>query len=155
MSREVWNVLCTLIFFIVVLEGIAENKEKYLLGAYFIGGGGVLLSGASIWALVYVFLLGFFSWFLVKGFNFWEEGVGIYKGEEDCFCRPTCAYKIKVRNGERYIIVKLNNGKTYYYEDIEEFENSWDISEDFYEIRAMLGLTESIDCDEKGKDVRA
>ena len=154
MIRDIMEALCAFAFLVCVLEGMAERDEKLLMGAFLIGGGGIWLSGASIGALVYVLLLGGYSWFLLRGDKFWTTGTGVFRGEEDGFCRPTCAYEIKVRYGERYIIVQLRGGKTYYYEGVDEFLCFWEVSEDFYEIRELLGLATSATCDKKCKEVK-
>ena len=50
--------------------------------------------------------------------------------------------------------MQLRGGKTYYYEGVDEFLCFWEVSEDFYEIRELLGLATSATCDKKRKEVQ-
>ena len=140
---EILGLVFALAFTFVFFEGIAEKNERLLYLNYFIGGGGILLSGSILGQIAFVFFLAVQTYFVVKGDTYWTKGVAIYIGKEDSFVRPTCAYEIKVRVGQRYIIVQLKSGKTYYYEDVDEFLCFWDVSEDFCEVRDLLGLTTS------------
>lgn len=140
---EILGVLFGGLFAIIFLQGIAEKDSRFLFYNFFIGGGGILFSGAPIGGIVYLLFLGIQTWFVLRGDTLWVKGTGIYIGAEDGFVRPTCAYEIKVRNGCRYIIVQLRSGKTYYYDGVDEFLCFWEVSEDFYQIRDLLGLTTS------------
>lgn len=146
---NVLKVICAVAFLACMLQGMAERDERFLYGGFFIGGIGIFLSGAGIGSLVYVLLLGVYAWFLLRGDKFWVTGTGVFLGREDGFCKPACAYEIKVRYGERFIIVQLRSGKIYYYEGIEDFLCSWEVSEDFYELRELLGLVNSANIGEK------
>lgn len=138
---EVLGAMFSIAFCCVFLQGIAEKTEGYLYANYLIGGGGMLVSGSPAAIAAYLFLLVVQTYFVVKGDTYWKKGVAIYVGEDDGYVRDSCAYEVKVRKGERYIILQLSSGKTYYYEDTDEFLCFWKVSEDFCEIRELLGLT--------------
>lgn len=140
---EILGAIFAVVFTIVFLQGIAEKTQGYLYLNYFIGGGGILLSGTPWGAIAYVFLLGIQTVFVVKGDDYWKRGVAIYVGRTDSFVRNDCAYEVKVRSGSGYIILQLDSGKTYYYEDVDEFLCFWKVSDEFYDVVEELGLVVS------------
>lgn len=142
---EILGAIFGIAFVFVFLQGIAEKTEELLYLNYFIGGGGILCSGRPLVQVAFVLFLAVQTYFVVKDDNYWKKGVAVYTGGEDAFVRPTCAYEIKVRRGERYIIVQLNNGKTYYYEGVDEFLCFWKVSDEFFEAVEMLDLVKNID----------
>ena len=138
---EILGAIFGVAFAMVFLQGIAEKDSRFLFYNFFIGGGGILFSGAPIGGIVYLLFLGIQTWFVLRGDTLWAKGTGIYVGEETSFTNNGVAYEIKVKQGQRYIIVQLRSGKTYYYDGVDEFLCFWEVSEDFYQIRDLLGLT--------------
>ena len=128
---EILGAIFGVAFALVFLQGIADKDSRFLFYNFFIGG------------VVYLLFLGIQTWFVLRGDISWVKGTGVYVGEETPFTNNGVAYEIKVKQGQRYIIVQLRNGKTYYYDGVDEFLCFWEVSEDFYQIRDLLGLTTS------------